>query len=199
MLHRLRRPGARRPALLATLAVLLAGVLSACSQLQGTNEGGYITGGGQVVQYARDNREAPIELTGQTLEGDRLDLAALRGEVVVVNVWWSGCAPCRKEMPMLVEAEQELGEGVEFVGINTRDPSTAQALSFQENLGVGYPSIYAADGQALLAFSGVTNLRNLPTTLVLDREGRVAAVINGEIPSKGTLTAVVEEVAAEDA
>ncbi|WP_122816229.1 TlpA disulfide reductase family protein [Nocardioides pantholopis] len=187
---------ARSGVLLACLLLLLPG----CSSLGGTNDGGYISGEGRVVQFEPGDRSDPIELAGKTLEGDPIDLAERRGEVVVVNAWWSGCPPCRTEMPMLVEAERELAElDVSFVGVNIRDNSPANGLAFQRQFGVDYPSIYAVDGQALLAFSGVTNLRTIPTTLVLDREGRVAALVNGDIPSKLTLVDVVEEVAAEDA
>ena len=62
-------------------------------------------GEGNVTEVAIDDREGPVELAGETVQGDDLDLADLRGQVVVVNVWWSLCGPCRSEMPMLVDAE----------------------------------------------------------------------------------------------
>jgi thiol-disulfide isomerase/thioredoxin len=119
--------------------------------------------------------------------------------VVVVNTWWSGCTPCRTEMPMLVEAAEELSDDAAFVGINIRDPSAAQGQAFERSLDIAYPSLYEPDGKALLAFSGKISLGRIPTTAILDREGRVAAVIAGEIPSKLTLTEVVEDIAAEPA
>ncbi len=190
----------RRRALWGALLACLLVPLTACTSLSGTNDGGYITGDGQVRQFAPEDRADPVELAGETLEGEPLDLADRRGDVVVVNAWWSGCPPCRTEMPMLVEAEQQLADqGVSFVGVNIRDNSTANGLAFQREFKVDYPSIYAVDGQALLAFSHVTNLRTIPTTLVLDRQGRVAAVVSGAVPSKLTLTEVVEEIAAEEA
>lgn len=84
----------------------------------GTNDGGYVPGKGGVIEIAPDNREQAVDLDAETVDDGQLDLAGLRGEVVVVNVWWSGCAPCRTEMPMLVEASEELD--AQFVGINTR-------------------------------------------------------------------------------
>jgi thiol-disulfide isomerase/thioredoxin len=171
--------------------VLLVG----CSSLQGTGDKGYIAGEGVVTEIPVAERGAPVELTGESLSGEPLDLADHRGEVVVVNTWWSGCAPCRTEMPMLVEADEELEAA--FVGINIRDASPQQGRAFERNLGVDYPSLYEPGGDALLAFSGKVSLNSIPTTAVLDREGRVAAVISGPIPSKLTLIEVVEDVVAE--
>lgn len=183
-------------ALVGCLLLLVA----ACGDNEGTNENGYISGNGQVVQYAVDQRDDAIELSGETLQGDDIDLADYRGQVVVVNTWWSGCPPCRTEMPMLVEAGTELDDqDVAFVGINIRDASRDNGLAFERSLGVDYPSIYAPGGEAVLAFAGTINPRTIPTTVVLDRDGRVAAVFNGEIPSKLTLTEVVDEILAEDA
>jgi len=167
-----------------------------CSSLQGTGDKGYIEGDGVVVQIPADKRDAPVELTGKSLTGEPLDLADLRGEVVVVNTWWSGCAPCRTEMPMLVKADEQLKQAA-FFGINIRDASPEQGLAFERRLDVNYPSLYEPGGKALLAFSGKVSLNSIPTTAVLDTEGRVAAVISGPIPSKLTLTEVVEDVVAE--
>jgi thiol-disulfide isomerase/thioredoxin len=149
-----------------------------------------------VVQIPAAERDAPVELAGESLSGKPLDLAELRGQVVVVNTWWSGCAPCRTEMPMLVEADEELKEAA-FFGINIRDASPEQGRAFERSLDVNYPSLYEPGGKALLAFSGKVSLNSIPTTAVLDREGRVAAVISGPIPSKLTLTQVVDDVVAE--
>ena len=182
------RLAARGLAPVVALVLPLAG----CSSLSGTNDAGYVPGDGQVVEYEVGDREGPIELSGETVDGDTYDLADQRGKVVVVNVWWSGCGPCIKEMPMLTEADAETGDDVAFVGINIRDNSAADAQVVEDRLGVDYPSIYAPDGQALLAFPGRTSPKATPSTLVLDAEGRVASVISGEIPSKTTLLTLVE-------
>ena len=187
-------PFRRGAAFLVALTSLVA--LSGCTSLRGTNDGGYVPGEGGVIEIALDNREKAVEIDAETVEGGPLDLADLRGEVVVVNVWWSGCAPCRLEMPMLVEASEELD--AKFVGINTRDPSIASVRAFEEAAGVTYPSYYDPGGETLLAFGSRFSPRAMPSTLVLDREGRVAAVISGAIPSKTTLADLVEEIAAED-
>jgi thiol-disulfide isomerase/thioredoxin len=139
-----------------------------------------------------------VDLSGETVQGDDLTLADLRGQVVVVNLWWSGCGPCRTEMPMLVDAESELpGDETEFVGINIRDLAPENAAAFERDLGVDYPSIYDPGSERLDAFGRYTPYAP-PTTWVLDREGRVAALINGPVPSKSTLTTVVEDVLAEE-
>lgn len=156
-----------------------------------------MAGDGQVVQVEPADREDPVQVSGETVQGEPLDLADFRGEVVVVNVWWSGCGPCRTEMPMLVEAEEELpADQVEFVGINIRDASTENAAAFERQLGVDYPSLYDPGSQTLLRFGSYQPYAP-PSTLLLDEEGRVAALVNGPIPSKATLTELVEEIAAE--
>jgi thiol-disulfide isomerase/thioredoxin len=184
----------RGGALLLALTALVA--LSGCTSLRGTNDGGYIPGEGGVTEIALDNREKAVDLEAETVDDGDLDLADLRGEVVVVNVWWSGCAPCRVEMPMLVEASEELD--AKFVGINTRDLSLEAVRAFEKSAGVTYPSYFDPGGETLLAFGPRYSPRAMPTTLVLDRQGRVAAVISGAIPSKTTLADLVEEIAAED-
>jgi thiol-disulfide isomerase/thioredoxin len=181
--------------LLTGAACLLA--LTGCSGLEGTGDKGYITGDGVIRQIAPADRGDPVELSGETLDGGELDLAELRGEVVVVNTWWSGCGPCRVEMPLLAELGKDLDDAA-VVGINIRDTSTAQGLRFMDTVGADFPSLWSPDGKALLAFHGRVNLSSVPSTVVLDREGRPAAVISGEIPGEVSIRDLVAEVAAED-
>ena len=151
-----------------------------------------------MVEVGAGDREQAVDLNGETLQGDDIDLADLRGQVVVINVWGSWCGPCRAEMPMLVEAEDELpADETAFVGINIRDASTDNAIAFERDLDVDYPSIYDP-GSVLLDEFGRYTPYAPPTTLVLDRKGRVAALVNGPLPSKSTLITVVEDVLAED-
>lgn len=178
-----------------SLAVVL--LLSGCSSLEGSNDLGYVSGNGAVTILDVDQRDDPIEVAGEDLEGNPLDLADLRGKPTVVNVWGSWCAECVAEAPDLVEAAEQLGDTANFVGIDVRDPSTAQALAHDRKYGVEYPSFYEPDGRALLAFSGVLTPRAIPATVVLDADGRVAASILGAIPSAQTLVDVVNEVADE--
>lgn len=164
------------------LLIAMLAVVSACG-VSGTNQTGYITGDGRVTQWVPSHRGAPIKLAGTSLDGQHVDISADRGKVVVVNIWWSGCGPCRTEMPML-QAVSKQGAAA-FVGINTRDNSADNGLAFERSVGVEYPSIYAPDGQALSAFNGLPG--TTPVTVVLDRQGRVAAIVSGPIPSQTTL------------
>jgi thiol-disulfide isomerase/thioredoxin len=173
--------------------VLLVG----CSSLQGTGDKGYVSGAGEVVQVDQGQRDAPVTLTGRDLEGDRLSTAEFRGKPVVAVVWGSWCAPCRAEAPDVVAAAREVGNRAQFVGINIRDASPDQARSFVRNFDVPYPSYFSPDGEAMLAFSGTLTPNSIPSFVVLDAEGRVAASIIGELPSRTTLVEVVEDVVAE--
>ncbi len=174
------------------LACLL--VLAGCSGLSGTGDKGYISGTGVPTEVEAVDRGAPIELTGSDLAGGEVDLADLRGKPVVVNVWASWCPPCISEQPDLNEAASELGDGVEFVGLNIRDASREDAQAYVRDLEVPYGSIYSADGAALLPFAGTLTPRSIPSTVVLDAEGRIAASVNGRIPTTQTLVSMVEAV-----
>jgi thiol-disulfide isomerase/thioredoxin len=188
----------RVPFLIAVLVAACLLALTGCSSLEGTGERGFVTGDGRVAQLAPDERDQPVELTGEDLDGESLDLADFRGKPVVVVVWGSWCAPCRKEAPDVVGAAGDLEDTAQFVGLNIRDASTAQAKGFVRTFDVPYPSVFSPDGKALLPFSGTLPPNSIPSFVVLDSEGRVAASIIGELPSRTTLVEVTEEVAAED-
>jgi len=178
---------------LAVACLLLAG----CTSLRGTEGTDYVPGDGQVAEYAVADRGAPITVTGTSLNGAPLDSTSYLGKPLVINIWWSACGPCRTEMPMLVEVEKERRGQVGFLGIDVRDNSPGPALAFARDKGVDFETIYDHAGKALLAFAGKISPRAVPTTLVLDAQGRVAAVINGPIPSKLTLTELLDRVVAE--
>ncbi len=186
-------PASRRVLPLLALALTLA--VSGCTGLRGSGDLDYVPGEGNVVQVAIEAREGPIEISGTSLQGEPVDLADFRGEVTVVNMWGSWCAPCRSEAPLLVQAVEELD--AVFVGINVRD-TEGNALAFEREYGVPYPSIYDQGSETLLLFGSRYAPRSMPTTAVLDRDGRVAALISGPIPSEITLTELVEEIGAED-
>ncbi len=183
------RPAVR---LLLVAALLLA---TGCSSLSGTGDKGYISGTGVPTEVKAVDRGSPIALTGTDLDGKTIDLADLRGKPVVVNVWWSQCPPCRVEQPDLNEAATELGDKATFIGLNIRDSSVDAARSYVRGFEVDYPSIYSADGSALLAFSGTLNPRSIPSTVVLDAEGRIAASVQGRVPTTTTLVDLVEGAA----
>ena len=154
-----------------------------------------MTGDGSVTEVPPAERGDVVSLTGPAVAGKDLDLADYRGEPVVVVVWGSWCTPCRAEAPDVVAAARQLGDRAQFVGINIRDPSTDQATSFVRRFEVPYPSYYSPDGRALLAFRGTLTPNSIPSFVVLDGEGRVAASIIGRLPSTTTLVEVVEDVA----
>ncbi len=82
-----------------------------------------------------------------------------------------------------------------FVGVNTKDSGTDQGLAFQRRYDVPYPSLYDPSGRTLLAFHGTLNPSAIPSTVILDKQGRVAASILGEVPSRRTLVDLVQDVA----
>lgn len=177
--------------LLAAVLLPTSLLLGGCSGLTGTGELDYVPGNGGVVEFAPEDRQAPVELGGETTTGEEYTFEP--GAVTVVNVWWSGCGPCIKEMPMLTELFAAYDGDVDFLGINIQDTSAANARAFETDRDVDYPSIYDPNGNALLAFTGRTAPRATPTTLVLDEDGVVVSLVNGEIPSRTTLTDLVEE------
>ncbi len=155
------------------------------------NSQGYVSGSGVITRVAPPDRGAGAVLEGNTLDGRPFRLSDARGKVVVVNVWGSWCGPCRKEAPALQRAWTDLQtRGVQFVGLNERD-RVEQAQAFERSFGLTYPSVFDRDGMLLLAFREVPP-NSVPSTLVLDREGRLAARVAGEV-SEATVRGLVEE------
>ena len=187
---------ALRPLVLAVVAVL-ALTATGCGAVGSTGDKGYISGEGVITLLPEAQRKAPGTVSGETLEGDQVSLSSYAGKVVVVNVWGSWCPPCRAEADDLAKAYRELApKGVVFLGINTRDSSQDNGLSFQRRYQVPYPSIFDPGGRTLLAFHRTLTPNSIPGTVVIDRQGRVAASILGEVPSATTLVDLVEDVTA---
>lgn len=185
------------PATVRLVPLLLAGLLlSACGGgVESKGDQGYVSGNGVITVLDEEDRYVPEEVSGESLEGEPLSLSSYDGKVVVVNVWGAWCPPCRAEADDLAVAAKELQpDGVAFLGINTRDTSRDNALSFQRSREVPYPSIYDPSGRTLLAFRGSLRPNSIPSTLVLDEQGRVAATVLGELTSARTLVSLVEEV-----
>jgi thiol-disulfide isomerase/thioredoxin len=190
----------RRRRTTALAAVLLAGAaLTGCSNddVGTSGDTGFVSGKGIITRLPVAERETPGQVAGESLEGDQLSLEDYQGRTVVLNVWGSWCAPCRAEAPELVAASEELADrDVQFLGINSRDLDKAAALAFQRRFEVPYPSIYDQKGQTLLAFRGTLSPNAIPSTVVIDDQGRVAASVIGEV-SRSTLVGLVEDVMAE--
>jgi thiol-disulfide isomerase/thioredoxin len=178
--------------LVAVAALLLAA--TGCSSLQGTGDKGFVDGTGAYRQIAAADRGDPVSLDGKDLDGRPLSLASMRGKPTVVTVWGSWCTACRKDSPFLVAAQKQLGDKANFVGIDSRDPGTAQAKAYNARFHITWPSFYSPGGQALLAFPGVLTPNSVPTTVILDPEGRPAATVSGAVPSTLTLVELVHDV-----
>lgn len=173
----------RRIRLLLTFAAALA--VAGCSghgavkqDVAGTN--GYVGGNLALDYVSAGHRHAPSTVSGKLLDGSTFDLSAWRGKVVVINFWGSWCAECRDEAQALqqVYADDE-GKGVEFLGVDIRD-DVPSATDYQRHFGITYPSLDDPDNLIALRFRGVPP-NATPTTLVLDRTGRIAARMSGSI------------------
>lgn len=169
-----------RTALLSAGAAVAALALSACGS-GGTSGGSgntnFVAGEDGIATVAKGSRSAAPDLSGETVDGKQLDVADFKGKVVVLNVWGSWCPPCRAEAPNFVKvAKDTADQGVQFVGINTRDPSTAPAKAFEDEQGITYPSLYDPTGKLMLRFKkGTLNPQAIPSTLIIDRDGKIAA------------------------
>jgi thiol-disulfide isomerase/thioredoxin len=190
-----------RAAASALLVLTLTGGIAACSsdplaeQYRAGDSKGFIAADGfRVVEIPADERGEPVEFTGALDSGGEVSSDDYAGQVLVVNFWYAGCAPCRAEAPELEAAYGEFaGEDVSFLGVNIYDGAEA-SLAFAETYGVTYPSALATvDGSIKLAFADETPLNAVPTTLVLDKEGRVAARIIGRLTESSILTTLVND------
>ncbi|GAA1401153.1 TlpA disulfide reductase family protein [Kitasatospora putterlickiae] len=194
-----------RVAAAAVTAAAAALVLTACSS-SGSSAGGdgqigFVTAkgkGGNISTAAVGHRQDAPDIGGKTLEGDPVRLSDYRGKVVVLNVWGSWCGPCRSEADDLQRVwEKYRDQGVQFLGINTRDTEINNAVRFEQEKGVTFPSIYDPAGAELLKFpKGSLNPQSIPTTLVVDRDGRLAArAVGGQ--TDDALESMLQPIVAE--
>ncbi|KRB36447.1 TlpA family protein disulfide reductase [Microbacterium sp. Root180] len=202
-----RRPGLRRArgAASALLALVLVAGLAACTndplaeQYRSGDGKGFIAADGfEVVEIKPADRTEPVDFEGVLDTGEATTSDEYRGEVLVVNFWYAACAPCRVEAPLLEEVNQSFAaDDVAFLGVNLYDGAEA-SQAFAETYGVGYPSALASvDGSIKLAFAGQTPLNAVPVTLVLDREGRVAARVIGQLSETTILETLVNDALGE--
>ncbi|MFM7776046.1 MAG: TlpA family protein disulfide reductase [Actinomycetota bacterium] len=160
------------------LPLLLIFTLTACStggnEFQ-PNEQSFISGNGIVTIIEKDDREIDPPITGPLLGGGTY--AQEQGRVQLMNVWASWCSPCRAEAPALQDLSAAHPD-VHFVGVLTRDNLVA-AQAFVDRFGLTYPTI--TDDALLADFTGQLSVNAIPTTLLIDKAGKVAARISGEI------------------
>lgn len=188
------------------LAVAGLALLTACSAGKdavargGTFE--FVSPGGRTSIFydPPQTRGTSPELAGDDLAdpGKQLRVSGYPGKVVVLNIWGSWCGPCRAEMPQLQQVYDETeASGVQFLGIDVRDEPRTAPQDFVRDRHVTYPSIYDPPGRSLLAMKGYP--RNVvPSTIVLDRRHRVAAVFLTSLLDTD-LRPVVQRLAAEPA
>ncbi|MER3395095.1 MAG: TlpA disulfide reductase family protein [Microcella pacifica] len=195
------RPRRAALALLVALALALTGCAATdplAEQYRSGTGQGYISGDGSYTVVAQEDRGEPIDFKGVIESGETVSSNDYRGDVLVVNFWYAACPPCRAEAADLEAIWQEFQpDGVGFLGVNIYDQAPT-ALAFADEFGVTYPSILDAnDGSTRLAFAGQVAPNAVPTTLVLDREGRVAARITGLLSEPSTLRAMITDTLAE--
>jgi thiol-disulfide isomerase/thioredoxin len=180
-------------------AVLCTMTMAACGTSEAASPGpdsGFVAGDGTLTVLPPEQRVAAPDLVGQTLDGDTFRLSDHAGDVVVLNVWASWCAPCRAEAPVLAKAATEFADsGVQFVGLDTRDSDTS-ARSFADRFAVDYPNVIDGDGRLQLLFADSLPPQAIPSTVVIDRQGRVAARALGKV-SDSTLRGMLEPLIAE--
>ena len=155
-------------------------------------------GSGEITTVkAADRKDAP-DLSGKTVAGGQASLASYKGKVVVINIWGSWCAPCRAEAPNLAAVSAaDASKGVQFLGINTRDLTASNAARFDKRFGITYPSLFDPMGKLIQRFPrGSLNPQSLPATLVVDRQGRIAARALKAL-SADELHQLVDPIAAE--
>lgn len=178
----------------ATATLLLAGCSATAAS--GSNDTRYVSGDGSTIILARSERTALPTIAGPTLDGSTLSLAQYKGHVVVVNVWASWCPPCRAEARTLERVHRQLnGQGVVFVGIDTRD-NVVSAKAYESTFGTTYPSLFDQDGTLLLQFRGNLPPAAIPSTLVIDQQGRIAARALGGV-DESRLLGLVDPVLQE--
>ncbi|MGO2542715.1 MAG: TlpA family protein disulfide reductase [Specibacter sp.] len=187
-----RRPAAAAVVVLASL--LLYGCTGTDPLAEAVNAGttNYVAGDGSVTEYASAARGGTVRLTGKLFDGTTVTDTDWAGKVTVLNVWYAACAPCRAEAPDLAALHTDFGpQDVQFYGINTRDEAPTSD-AFGRTFGIKYPSIQDRDGKVLLSLTEYVPPQAVPTTLVLDKQGRVAARILG-IAEKSTLKAIITD------
>jgi peroxiredoxin len=204
-----RTPRRRRPIRIAAAVAAVGALLAVAGCTTGDGDRlaqqfrdgtgqGYISGDGAYTVIAAADRGDPVAFEGIVESGERVSSDDYLGDVVVVNFWYAACPPCRVEAPDLEAIWQEFqDQGVHFVGVNIRD-GVGTALTFADEFGITYPSILDRDDAAVrLAFAGQVAPNAVPTTLVVDQQGRVAARISGLLTEPSTLRAMIRDTLAE--
>ena len=191
----------RLPALLAVLLaapLVLAGCAAGTDAVERGTEFQFVSPGGQTeIFYDGTDRQRAPALSGADLMSDEpVSVSDFPGKVVVLNLWGAWCPPCRVEAPELEKVYQERrAKGVEVLGIDVRDENRSAPQDFVRDTGLTYPSIYDPPGRSLLAWKGYPR-SVVPSTIVLDKQHRVAAVFLRDLLASD-LFPVVDRLTAE--
>ena len=182
----------------AVAAVLLTGCGPESSAVDVNNGGEFRfvagTPAGEVIPDTQ--RASAPQFSGTLLTGEPFASSALAGDVSVLNFWGSWCAPCRVETPQFQEVYDEVRDhGVQFLGLNVKETNRQFAQQFVATKAITFPSLYDPRGQVALAFRDYP-ANAVPSTIVLDRRGRVAAVYTGEV-RQDDLRTVLAQLTAE--
>lgn len=188
------------PAVTVAVSLLLAGCSTndgLANQYRSGSGQGYIAGDGTVSEFPAGQRGEPVSFEGKLPDGTTVSSKDYAGDVLVVNFWYAGCPPCRVEAPDLEALSQKYkADGVSFLGVNLYDTAST-AASFEKDKGITYPSVLDRDtGSVLLAFSKTVPPKATPTTIVVDKQGRVAARILGGIPDRSILDSLISDAVA---
>ena len=182
------------------ILVLSCLLITACAtpnaSIQNSGKAGFISGDGTATFLKVEDRKSAPELIALDFNGKEIDLSNYKNKVVVLNVWGSWCGPCRKEAKELQELYvKNKDSGVEFIGINIRD-SKVSAEKFIANFGITYPNIFDRDGVKLLGFKDTLPANAIPSTVLVDKNGKVAARQLGPIERaliQGFISSLVDE------
>ena len=171
--------------------IVLAFALTACGGGGSSSaEESFVSGDGSTTYIKSSDRKIAPAITGMTLSGENYTYE--KDRVAVVNVWASWCSPCRAEIPTLIELSRQYPE-VQFMGILTRD-NPVNAEAFARRLAMPYPTFI--DDTLLIGFKKTLPANAIPSTVVLDKSGRVAARISGVV-TVASLSELIEKVSAE--
>jgi len=191
-----------RPVIVAAVAATLAMVaLAGCTETpsyssDGTNTG-YVSGSGVYTEIAVADRKPAASFTSVLDSGTKISSTDLLGKVHVLNFWYAACGPCRVEAPRLEKAYLHYKGAVPFYGVDVYDQA-ATAQTFEATHKVTYPSMIDTNTTNVqYAYSAYVSPDAVPTTLVIDRHGRVAARVTGEVEDASILTALIDRVTAE--
>jgi thiol-disulfide isomerase/thioredoxin len=189
--------------LVTALASLLAiGALAGCTEdpsiANDGNNAGYVSGSGQYKEVPPDQRKPPTAGFTATLEsGAKVTSSQYAGQVHVLNFWYSTCGPCRVEAANLEKAYKHYGGSIPFLGVDVYDQAP-QAIEFEKSHGVTYPSVIDTNNATVqYAYSSYVSPDAVPVTLVIDKHGRVAARVTGELESPSILEDLVARVTSE--